>query len=110
MVEAGQQALERLQSFGVIYIAIGLFILLSVFSVKGAEQLLDLQQRLQDLNAELETEVEALTARFEQDLEELDTLALKPRKTDIDIRIMALAWVPFRENEDGDVEAAWGRR
>ncbi len=76
--------------------------------VRAEEQLIVLQQQLEDLNAELEIEVEELTARFEQDLEELGTLALKPRKTDIDMRIMALAWVPFRENEDGDLEAAWG--
>ncbi len=76
--------------------------------VRAEEQLIVLQQQLEDLNAELETEVEELTAHFEQELEELDTLALKPRKTDIDILVMALAWVPFRENEDGDLEAAWG--
>ena len=74
---------------------------------RAEEQLVALQQQLQDLESELETEVEALEARFEQDLEELDTLALKPRKTDIDIRIMALAWVPFRESEGGELEAAW---
>ncbi|MEM7349714.1 MAG: DUF87 domain-containing protein [Acidobacteriota bacterium] len=71
------------------------------------EQLLALQQQMQDLNAELEQEVEELASRFAQDLEELDTLALKPRKTDIDVRVMALAWVPFRENRDGDLEPAW---
>ncbi len=76
--------------------------------VRAEEQLLDLQQRLEDMNAELEAEVQELVAHFEQELEELDTLALKPRKTDIDMHVMALAWVPFRENEDGDLEAAWG--
>ena len=74
---------------------------------QAAEQLLDLQQQLQDLGAALEQEVEALTARSEHDQEELDTLALKPRKTDIDIRVTALAWVPFRENDGGDLEPAW---
>ncbi len=77
--------------------------------VEQAEaQLLTLRGQLQDLNADLETEVEELAERFEQDLEELDTLALKPRKTDVDLRVMALAWVPFRENEDEELEIAWG--
>ncbi len=76
--------------------------------VRAEEQLLALQHQLEDLNAELEAEVQELTAAFEEDLEELEPLALKPRKTDIDMRIMALAWVPFRETEDGDLEAAWG--
>lgn len=76
--------------------------------VRAQEQLLALQQQLEDLNADLEMEIQELTARFEEDLEELEPLILKPRKTDIDMRIMALAWVPFREGEDGDLEAAWG--
>ncbi len=75
--------------------------------VRAEEQLQVLQDQLEDLSAELEAEVEELTAHFKQELEELDTLALKPRKTDIDVRIMALAWVPFRETEDGDLELAW---
>ena len=75
---------------------------------RAEEQLIVLQQQLEELNADLEAEVEELTAHFEQELEDLDTLALKPRKTDIDILVMALAWVPFRENEDGDLEPAWG--
>ncbi len=73
---------------------------------RAKEQLLDLQQRLEDLNAELEAEVDALETRFEQDLGEVDTLELKPRKTDVDVRVVALAWVPFRES-GGRVELAW---
>ncbi len=76
--------------------------------VRAEEQLAELHERLHDLNAELETEVAELTAHYEQEIEELGTLALKPRKTDIDIRVMALTWVPFREGDDGDLEAAWG--
>ena len=74
---------------------------------QAEEQLLALNQKMEALNAELETEVDSLEARFEQDLEDLDTLALKPRKTDVDVRVMALAWVPFRESEDGELEPAW---
>ncbi len=74
---------------------------------QAEEQLMILNQQMEDLNTELEAEVDALEARFEQDLEELGTLALKPRKTDIDIRVMALAWVPYRETDDGELEPAW---
>ncbi len=75
--------------------------------VRAQEQLVALQQDLEELNADLEAEIQELTSVYEEDLEELEPLALKPRKTDIDMRIMALAWVPFRETEDGDLEAAW---
>jgi len=32
---------------------------------------------------------------------ELDTLELKPRRTDIDIKTFALAWVPCERTSDG---------
>ncbi len=73
---------------------------------QAEEQLLELQQRLEDMNAELEREVEELEMRVEEDLDNLGTLALRPRRTDIDIRLMALAWVPFRQG-DGGLEVAW---
>ena len=75
---------------------------------RAEEQLLAYQRQLEDLNAELETEIEELAASVEEEMEELDTLKLKPRKTDIDVRVVALAWAPCREGEGGELEAAWG--
>ncbi len=75
--------------------------------VRAEEQLVDLQQKMQDLEAELQAEVDELETRFQQDIETLEPLNLKPRKTDIDIRILALAWVPFRESENGRLDPAW---
>lgn len=74
---------------------------------QAEEQLAQLQQQMVDLNAELEAEVEELEDRFDPMTEELSILALKPRKADIDVRVMALAWVPFRESDDGEAEVAW---
>ena len=64
---------------------------------RAEEQLRALQQQLEDLNAELEVEIEELAASAEDKMEELDTLRLKPRKTDVDVRVVALAWAPYRE-------------
>lgn len=74
---------------------------------RAEEQLMQLQEWMQELNGELEAEVEKLESRYDADSEELGILALKPRKADIDVRILALAWVPFRETSGGGLEPAW---
>jgi hypothetical protein len=48
--------------------------------------------------AKLEHEFEAKTAAVVREIEaaesELEEMQLKPRRTDVDIRLLALAWVP----------------
>ncbi|MBM0104284.1 hypothetical protein JM946_05980 [Steroidobacter sp. S1-65] len=53
-----------------------------------------LQQRLADLQAELESEVTRLRADLDPANVPIEQISLKPRKTDIDIRTLALLWVP----------------
>ncbi len=51
-----------------------------------------LQKQLDDLNAQLEQEVVALQQRFDPAAGELETVSLKPRKTDVETRMLVLAW------------------
>ena len=74
---------------------------------RAEEDLQVLQGRYLEMEQELQDEIEALEERFDAQNEELEVLALKPRKTDIDVRRLALAWVPFRE-VGGELEEAWG--
>ncbi len=53
-----------------------------------------LTQQLEELNAELEAEIDKLEERFDPAAEKLETIALRPRKSDIDVRLVALAWRP----------------
>jgi phage host-nuclease inhibitor protein Gam len=55
-----------------------------------------LQQQLTGLNAELEAEVAELQQRFDPAKEALETLSLKPKKKDIEVRFLTLAWTPER--------------
>ena len=52
------------------------------------------QQRLADLEAEFENEVNALEARYDPEAEAFQTVDVPPRKRDVDVRLVALAWVP----------------
>jgi len=58
-----------------------------------------LQKQLADLNAELETGVDHLQERFDPEAGELEVLGLKPRKTDVEVRFLTLAWAPRRGTE-----------
>ncbi|HEY2736944.1 MAG TPA: ATP-binding protein, partial [Thermoanaerobaculia bacterium] len=70
---------------------------------QAAETVEALNQQLAALNAEAESEVAALQARFDPQKEQLETLSLKPRKkADVETRLLTLAWAPQR-----DGAAAW---
>jgi hypothetical protein len=72
--------------------------------VDRAEETVEaLQKQLADLTADLETEVDNLEERFDPEAGELEVLGLKPRKADVEVRFLTLAWAP--RGEDG--EPAW---
>jgi Sec-independent protein translocase protein TatA len=60
---------------------------------RAEENVEALQAQLTELNAELETEVHSLEARLDPATEELEVLGLKPRKKDVEVRYLTLAWV-----------------
>ncbi|HEY0683336.1 MAG TPA: hypothetical protein VGD45_13465 [Steroidobacter sp.] len=63
--------------------------------VSRAEENRDvLQQRLDDLQAELESEVTRLRSELDPTTVAIEQTSVKPRKTDIDVRTLALVWVP----------------
>jgi hypothetical protein len=70
--------------------------------VERAETALEgLQASLARLEAELEAEITSLEARYDPTREPLETIELKPRRTDVDVELVALAWLPFEVAEDG---------
>jgi hypothetical protein len=73
---------------------------------RAEENVAALQQQLQGLEAEFRSETDALTARFDPAIEALETLSLRPKKTDITVKTVALAWAPYWRTEQG-VSPAW---
>ena len=51
-----------------------------------------LVEQLEELNEELEEAIEGLEERYDAAAEELTVVSLRPRKSDIDIKQVALAW------------------
>jgi hypothetical protein len=65
---------------------------------RAAENVEALQQQLQELNAQLESEINQLTSTSDPTNEQLETVSIKPKKKDINIRLIALAWLPVPRN------------
>jgi hypothetical protein len=63
--------------------------------------------QLQDLEVQFQSEVERLRAELDPMKEELQVLTLKPRKADVDVKLLALAWAPFVRSPDGGLVPAW---
>jgi hypothetical protein len=61
---------------------------------RALEDLSKRQETLDELERELEEEVEELKERLDPDFARLETAELKPRRTDVDVHFVALAWVP----------------
>ncbi len=62
---------------------------------RAKENLEALKEQLAELNAELEAEVEEIEDSIDPRTEELETIAVKAKKTDIDVRFCALVWLPY---------------
>jgi hypothetical protein len=70
---------------------------------RAEENLETLKKQLADLDAELQAEIGRLEERLDPEKEELEVLALKPRRKDVEVRFLTLAWAPKRGGEP-----AWG--
>ncbi len=66
-----------------------------------------LQQGLAELNAELERELAVLAERYDPQSQPLETLTLRPKKSDVTVRRLTLAWTPWRTAKAGGREPAW---
>jgi hypothetical protein len=72
---------------------------------RAQETVAAVQQDLTALEAELQAEITALDARAEP--ERLDPVTVRPKKTDVRVRLCALAWVPYWRDPAGTPTPAW---
>jgi hypothetical protein len=71
------------------------------------ENVAALQQQLADLEAQFRTESEALAAASDPLHEKFERVSLKPAKTNIVVKLVALAWTPHWKSSDGSITPAW---
>jgi hypothetical protein len=61
---------------------------------ESEEQIAEYQKDLEELEADLKEQTDELSIRYADLLDDLSTVELKPRRTDVDIQLVALAWKP----------------
>ena len=66
-----------------------------------------LQSQLAEMDTELQAETQALEAKIDAQNEQFETLSIKPKKTNISVQLITLAWAPFWRNASGETTAAW---
>ncbi len=71
---------------------------------RAKERVEELQVRLDELEAEFEEATAEVSATFEPEAIEVDELIVRPKKTDISIDRVALAWTPWSVSADGIAE------
>ncbi|MFN7946556.1 MAG: ATP-binding protein [Blastocatellia bacterium] len=74
---------------------------------RAAENVEVCTQQLQELEAELQAETEALKSRNDPATEVFDRVQIKPKKKDITVRLVALAWTPHWQSPGGELTNAW---
>ena len=66
-----------------------------------------LQQQLVDLESQFKSESDALAAATDPLTERLESLSIKPGKSNIAVKLVVLAWTPHWRSADGTLAAAW---
>lgn len=72
---------------------------------RAEENVAAVQQQLHELQNQLESETNEIASRAEAI--NLETVGIKPKKTNIQIGLFALAWAPWRRSASGTAEPAW---
>ena len=66
-----------------------------------------IDQQINELETQFKSNVEALAAAGDPLTETLETVALKPNKTNIAVKLVALAWTPHWQDGKGNLTPAW---
>jgi hypothetical protein len=66
-----------------------------------------IRRQLAELDVEFKAEMTALEARTDPLTERLETVVVKPKKTNISVRLVALVWVPQWRNPQGKTTPVW---
>ncbi|MHB1344361.1 MAG: ATP-binding protein [Thermoleophilia bacterium] len=74
---------------------------------RAEESVEALLQKKKDLDAAFNEEVSALEARLDPAGIALEALSVKPRKSDISVKLTALVWLPYAISNAGEAVAAW---
>ena len=65
------------------------------------------KQQLDALQAQIETEAAEIRTQMDASTAKLETISIKPKKTNISVRLFTLAWAPYTKDAAGQLKPAW---
>ena len=74
---------------------------------RAEENLQAMERQLAELQGQVTQETEALKTAVDPLAEELEALEIRPRKTDISVRVLSLGWAPYWRDQRGGMAAAF---
>ncbi len=70
--------------------------------VERADQSLEAaKQKIEELDAQLQAEIDALKEKMDPNAEELQKVLVRPRKSDVNVDALGLVWMPVWSHESG---------
>jgi hypothetical protein len=66
------------------------------------------KQRLVDLDSQLQIDIEAARTKLDPNSETLQKVLMRPRKSDIALDVLGLAWMPYWKDASGTMTSSWG--
>jgi len=76
--------------------------------VKRAQETVEaIDGQIADLNTQFEADTAELESKIDSLTEALETLSLKPKKTDIQVQLTTLTWTPYWKDEQNNLTPAW---
>jgi hypothetical protein len=74
---------------------------------RAQESVEAINQMAASLDAEFKAETDALEKSFDAQTEPLETVTLKPTKTNITVKVFSLAWAPYWHDAQGQATPGW---
>ncbi len=74
---------------------------------RAGDTVASIQKQLADLQVEFDNETAALEAKIDPSTEALETIVVKPNKSDIMVQLVSLVWVPYWQDVQGNTAPAW---
>ena len=74
---------------------------------RAQETVAAIDGQIAELNAQFEADTAELESKIDPLTETLETLSLKPKKTDIQVQLTTLAWLPYWKDEQNNFTPAW---
>ena len=74
---------------------------------RAQETLSVVNQQLLDLDGEFQAEAKTLESSIDPQTEQLEKVSLKPKKTNISVKLLTFVWAPFWKSADGNSRPAW---